>query len=442
MSNAHTLPQTATNRTTSPSLSDDDGRHDPDTGLDRQHLDREQARRRFERSSVHAKDIDYSDSLASNHRSYKTKSRRRRIKENGVEELGDLSDSEDETLTRKLARLRREAEEIKLELEKRQEEPTNKGKTEDDEATEDSVVKLSEMLDGLHTTSKATNGTRETFSHRIAAEPPRPATSERTNAVQKEPTPIEASVSTNSAIASFSDRLTALESTLGLASTPTNTESASILPVLTSLSTQITTLSTNLISSSSSTYTPSDASITSSTQNQSTLPHLDALASRLRTLTAESDKLNVSRKRALDSLHELQEARMRDPIKYARERKAEDPAAANEIARSVFEDSSAKITALYATLPTIKDLQPLLPVVLERLRSLQSIHAGAATAKEDLDEVERRQAETSREIARWTNGLADVEAKMKEYEKVMGENKEVVGNMVGAVETRLAKLEP
>lgn len=131
---------------------------------------------------------------------------------------------------------------------------------------------------------------------------------------------------------------------------------------------------------------------------------------------------------------------MRDPQRYANAGSASD--ASREISKSIFDDSSAKITALYATLPTIQDLQPLLPVVLDRLRSLQGLHAGAATAKEDLDDLERRQAETSRDIDRWTKGLENVETKMNEWEKVMDENRNVVEKMVGEVEGRLGTFEP
>jgi nuclear migration protein JNM1 len=50
-----------------------------------------------------------------------------------MEELGDLSDSEDESLARKLARLKREAEEVKMELQRRDEKKAEgKMKEEDD----------------------------------------------------------------------------------------------------------------------------------------------------------------------------------------------------------------------------------------------------------------------------------------------------------------------
>ena len=143
---------------------------------------------------------------------------------------------------------------------------------------------------------------------------------------------------------------------------------------------------------------------------------------------------------ALESLHDLQEARTRHPSSFNSATAQSDPS--RDQAASHFEDSSAKIAALYATLPTIQDLQPLLPVVLERLRSLHVLHADAAAAKSDLEAVVNQQAATSQEIERWRKGLEDVEAKIAEYQKAVSGNTEVIGKMVEDIEERLARLEP
>jgi nuclear migration protein JNM1 len=425
--NTHQNPQTATIRTSSPSPSDEDGRHDPDAGLDRQHIDRTGARRRFERSAVDAEDVDFSDTLSSNRKSYKT------------------YETEHESLSKKLARLKREAEEIKLELEKRKEGSLpNIEDQEDDGNVEDGVVKLSEMLDSLYTNSRSTN--RTTFiaeaagSRQLPKATPLRADVGGARALDKSGnTPEEASqTSTTTAVAAFADRLSSLESALGLASTPSTSDITSILPTLTSLSTQITTLSTTLASPSLQTSSSGGPS-SGWNQTSGSISHLDALATRLRSLTSESDKLAISRKRALESLHDLQEARMRLPTTFPPTHTNQDTH--RDPAESVLEDSSAKIAALYATLPTIQDLQPLLPVVLERLRSLQFLHADAAGAKGELEEVEKQQAATAQEIERWRKGLEGVEAKMVEYQKVMGKNTEVIEKMVEDVEERLARLE-
>jgi nuclear migration protein JNM1 len=416
-------------RTSSPSPSDDDSRPKPDnevrdSGLVRLHLDRDEARRRFERSDVDARGVNFSDSIAVNKRSYKTTTK--------------LVDGE--TLPRKLARLRWEAEEIQLELDKRKEQPALKDGAEDEEDLEDGVLKLSEILDTLHMKSRSTNGTSRTaeapLSRQLHEATPSGVNTqversqESENSARAEPS----QTSTTAAIAAFADRLSSLESALGLGSVPSTNESNSILPTLASLSTQITALSTTLASSTST------SSSYGRSQTSSSIPHLDAVASRLRNLTSESDKLALSRKRALESLHDLQEARIRLPSSFNSAPAQSDPPHGQ--AASLFEDSSAKIAALYATLPTIQDLQPLLPVVLERLRSLHVLHADAAGAKSDLEEVVNQQAATSQEIERWRKGLEDVEAKMAEYQKVVSGNTEVIGKMVEDIEERLARLEP
>jgi nuclear migration protein JNM1 len=367
--------------------------------------------------------VNFSDSIAANKRSYKTTTK--------------LVDGE--TLPRKLARLRWEAEEIQLEFDKRKEQPALKDGAKDEEDLEDGVLKLSEILDALRMKSRSTNGTTRTAGAPLSSQL-REATpsgmntqversQESEGSAQAEPS----QTSTTAAIAAFADRLSSIESALGLGSVPSTNESHSILPTLASLSTQITALSATLAS-------PSTSTSYSRSQTSSSIPHLEAVASRLRNLTSESDKLALSRKRALESLHDLQEARTRLPSSFSSAATQSDPS--RDQAASLFEDSSAKIAALYATLPTIQDLQPLLPVVLARLRSLHLLHADAAGAKSDLEEVVNQQAATSQEIERWRKGLEDVEAKMAEYQKVVSGNTEVIGKMVEDIEERLARLEP
>jgi nuclear migration protein JNM1 len=310
---------------------------------------------------------------------------------------------------------------------------------EDEEELEDGVLKLSEMLDTLRMKSRSTNGTTRTAEAPLSrqlheATPPGMNTQvERSQGSEGSAQAELLQTSTTAAIAAFADRLSSIESALGLGSVPSTNESHSILPTLASLSTQITALSATLASSSTS------ASYSRS-QTSGSVPHLDAVASRLRNLTSESDKLVLSRKRALESLHDLQEARTRLPSSFNSAATQSDPS--RDQAASLFEDSSAKIAALYATLPTIQGLQPLLPVVLERLRSLHVLHADAAGAKSDLEEVVNQQAATSQEIERWRKGLEDVEAKMAEYRKGVSGNTEVIGKMVEDIEERLARLEP
>jgi len=105
------------------------------------------------------------------------------------------------------------------------------------------------------------------------------------------------------------------------------------------------------------------------------------------------------------------------------------------------DEQSSKITALYHLLPTIQDLQPLLPVVLERLRTLSVIHTGAAQAKGLVDDLESRQREMKEEIGRWREAVEVVEKGMGELEGVMRENVTVLGGRVRGVEEKVGGLE-
>lgn len=65
------------------------------------------------------------------------------------------------------------------------------------------------------------------------------------------------------------------------------------------------------------------------------------------------------------------------------------------------------------------------------------MHAGAAEARTDLEEIESRQAKMEEELKRWGEGLDAVEQGMQEHEKVGKENVGVVKGMVEGLEGRL-----
>ncbi|KAF7503824.1 hypothetical protein GJ744_003214 [Endocarpon pusillum] len=467
--------QTATQRTTSPAPSDefDIGRHDPDAGVDRQRLDRGEARRRFEQSRVDARDANFSDSLNGGRGSYIIRTRRSRRRRDGGFQEGDESDSEDESLGRRLARLKREAEEVKSELQRREKENGEGAKEEDDEGVEDGVEALSRMLNSLGSTLREAQRSNEAAGSKKLASDLHEKTSQ---SGLREPAPPEPSPqpqpSTLTSLATISDRLTAVEGSLGL-STTTPTSSPPILPTLASLTSQITTLSTTL----------SPPSITS--PNATTAPNLnlETLSTRIRDLIAQTDQLTFRRKAATQAAIELRQARLKaatspsaptphhpsystggaSPYLHPQQRPLapsasittnhnnnnnnnnnttshplEQETLSNLLA---YEDQTSKINALYATLPRIQELSPLLPLVLERLRSLQAIHVGAAGVKGDLDAVERQQEEVWRSIEEWKGAVERVEEGLKEGEEIMGRNKEVVEGLVAALEGRLKVLE-
>ncbi|KEF60041.1 uncharacterized protein A1O9_04891 [Exophiala aquamarina CBS 119918] len=491
--------QTGTVRTISPVPSD----HDSGApGLDRQPVDQEGARRRFGASRVDARGVDFSDAIGGSHRSYRTRSSRRRMVKNdkGEDEIVYMSDSEDETLGRKLARLKRETEEVRLQLQKLEQEKDSESEFKDSVEQQqqqqerhleqeeiidrDGVEELSRVLDGLSVKAglKGLGTTEEDFISKLdsnARQQQRQQTKDGTSqwTAAHEPSPHD--TPSLAAVAAFSDRLTALEAALGVASTRAESpRTASILPTLDRLSSQIATLFGAL--------NPPTSNTTASAPH--TTPLLDSVSSKLKTLTNESKALEQSRKSALEALEKLHNTRMNQLVSAnlhinTRPRRGlsnssgpqgnaiglsgyppslsnninNDPSASNtnqqlmdlhrpddeslQITSRVFlEEQAVKVTALYQLLPSIQNLQPLLPVVLERLRALSVIHAGAADAKNGLDEVERKQAEMQAEIKQWREAVEVVEKGILELEESMKGNAKVVGDMVGSLEGRIGSL--
>ncbi|ETN37342.1 uncharacterized protein HMPREF1541_08333 [Cyphellophora europaea CBS 101466] len=428
--------QTDTLRTDSPTPSDDNG---GDERLIRERINTNSARQRFEPTVVSAKDVDFSGTIAAGgRRSYRTKSRRRRRRDY---DDGSGSESEEETVSTRIARLKREAEEVRLELAKKDdgEFKDSVERQQGGETEEEGLEVLNKMLQGIEVPSgptvnrKSEDDFLQSISTSQTAKPDAPK--------------LDAKQSTSSqssalpALAAFADRLTTLESALGLPSV--SSPSQSVLPTLNTLSAQLSTLSTTLAPSGRFSQTSSGVPAAASS--------LDALQTRIRALTIEADKLTASRKAALSSLSDLHEARLRfNQTRQTRDRPASgvgaNPAAIEKTEAGVHSDlflseQSSKITALYQVLPSITELQPLLPIVLERLRSLSIVHAGAAEARGELDDVVRRQSEMKAEVKRWREAVEATEKKMEEMRGEMKENVEVVGGLVKGVEERVKGLQ-
>jgi nuclear migration protein JNM1 len=351
--------------------------------------------------------VDFSDRVTAKRKSYKTSTRRQRTRADGTEEFGDFSDEEDgESLERKLARLRREIEEVKEEFGRRNENKKNIEGAED--AGEQDITSLSKMLDGI---SVAHGGTATSTSAKLAkdlgtgikANGP-PQTSQGTEEPATYTVTYAPTYQQSHALAKAADfdgRLAMLEKVLGLGSTtlPSANGRSAILPTLDTLQRQISVLS------------------------ESTPSSLDSISRRVRTLTLEADKLEESRKSAKAA---------QDALK----------AAGGDIVAEEGEDSEqvAKINALYGTLSTIENLAPLLPSLLDRLRSLRAIHADAATTSQSLERVEKKQVDMAADIKKWSEGLEKVEEAMKAGETVMVGNMQVIEGWVKELEERMEKL--
>lgn len=353
--------------------------------------------------------MDFSERVGGKKRSYRASSRRVRGK------YGEGSDGEEETLERRVARLRREIEEVK-ELAKR--EKDTETQVEGDEEAKD----LSRMLDELEIDDKAPSATAARLQNSLATPLPPKSVSQHQSSGSGEQTTYAASYSpaynpthTLALTSSFDARLNNLESALGLpAISLANTPPPPMLPALDTLAKKL-------------------AMLTSLTPAQ-----LDALSRRGRTLITEAEKLGAARAAARrgqtvsDNTDTTQTSE--DSEEKTQRKGGEDDDAAQQ-------EQESKINSLYGTLGTIERLGPLLPGVLERLRTLRVVHQGAASKHAEIEEALKRQVEMGKEIERWAEGLERVEKAVAEGERVGGENVKAVEGWVRELENRVEKLE-
>lgn len=446
--------QTATVRTDSDH--DDAG---TSSDIDREGVNADQARMHFMGAAVDARDANFSDSISMKRQAYRSKARshRRRRRDDGTEEVGDLSDSEDESLERRLARLRREVEDLKLEMaskdstqgqvvtENNDSQPADKGENKE---LGDGVAELSRALDNLHASSRngqTSYSAAAALSQKLTPESSLPAAG--ANAQQQQSSagspapPTTASTLSQAApssagilshAAAFEGRLALLESSMGISSSSNpfvgdgirEPALQPVLPALDQLASRLGALTGLLVGTNPASGGPSLPGMTT--------PHLEALSTRVRKLTTDAEALASARKRAADAAKASQNARLAN---------SEDGTPGQDGSNFGNDEQTAKIQALYAALPTIQSLHPLLPSVLERLRSLRACHAGAAHAAESLNELEKHQAEMTSEIEQWREGLAAVEEKMSQGEAALRSNVETVEPWVRDLESRMARLD-
>ncbi|PHH54270.1 hypothetical protein CFIMG_003894RA [Ceratocystis fimbriata CBS 114723] len=378
---------------------------DNEGGISRSRLRINEARSRFNPANIDASTVDFSDRVDTKRKSYKTSSRRRRILSDNTEEYGDFSDEEDdESLERKIARLTREVEEAKEQYGKRQlEQQAN------------SEQQLEGKQEALESLGKILEDISRPYGSQVTPHIPRHLTtapaeqSEETEALETTKQDATYTITYNPAyeqthalakVAEFDARLLALEKSLGSNSTlglelDSNGMPRAILPTLDILQKQVSTLS------------------------QASTATLDSISRRVRSLTQEADQLTKSRKEAKEAQEALDGAKEGDGSC----------------------DQESKINALYGTLPTIENLAPLLPSILDRLRSLRTIHSDAASASDILSRVEKQQTEMALELKQWREGLTKIETAIQEGSTTMQGNTKVMEEWVKDLEARVAKFE-
>ena len=192
-------------------------------------------------------------------------------------------------------------------------------------------------------------------------------------------------------VTDFDSRLTALEQTLGTTSlfdaNNSNAIATPILPTLTLLDHQLAALSTS-----------------------TSLSNLETASARLSKLRAET---SISRPTSSSSSAEQAE---------------------------ISSDDLTKLQSLYTLLPTLQSLAPTVPALLTRLHSLRTLHAGAANAASELEDVEKGQMEMESELKAWREGLEKVEQAVGEASEANGRNGKVVEAWVRELEGRVGKL--
>lgn len=321
------------------------------------------------------------------------------IEEEDEEEWSD--EDAEEGLERKLARLRREVQEVQADFERRRrtEGEQNGQPGEKDKDTGTGIAELSKALDTLRVSQRDAVSAHAYLARQLA-EPPMPsrqitAPAENSAPVSQSPNFDPRDAQTLAQVADFDTRLSSLERALGLDShdlaSATSTPIAPILPTLSLLDKQV-------------------ALLTSS----ETLPHLEALTQTLQSASQASAAKATST--------------------------TTEEAAATRGTTLTPEDIT-KLHSLYALLPTLSSLSPTLSPLLARLRSLRTLHASAAGAAQTLEDVERRQVEMEKDIQDWRAGLEKVEGAIKGAEKGMRDNTGVVEGWVKELEGRIKGLQ-
>lgn len=416
-------------RSNSPNTEQDE---DEANGIDRHRLDPDEARTHFLTSDE--RDPNRSSRISSKRKSYRSSSKKRRrdgLKLNGLVNGVELSsDEEEESLERRLARLRREIAEVKEEYESK--EKLEETPTEESKNKRGVLHALSKVLDSVNSSSSAgQDGAAITLTKRLLSgtKPNLPAeVGAAKGDIQQNVNSSTSTVSyapgyqeghNLSKVSEFDSRLALIETALGIDAIPLPSQDRSgataVIPSLETLDKQLTTLSTSTDSS------------------------LEAIGRRMRQLTQSAEKLEQAREAARAAHEVLQLEALAPSCNDDRLDTSKDVPK-----YSIFEDveTTAKINALYGTLSTIESLAPMLPSVLDRLRSLRTLHADAATASQTLAKVESRQEDMKEELQGWREGLEKVETAMQEGEQTMKANTEMIEGWVKELEQRIQRLSP
>ena len=395
-----------------------------DTGISRRRLDPNEARSHFLPSEQASLEIGYIGRVKSKRRAHQESGKRAWERETEQVAVGDSSEDDEGTLEVKLVRLRREVAEVKAAFERKKTQGTT-SKRVLPESSIDSVNELEEVLGSIGPRDPRTaDGAAARLARRLnyAAEVrPNPAHVADDNGNNAEPdqmytfsyAPTYDQERAIAKVADFDKRLTILESVLGIDAiafpSQARPQAKAVLPALEQIDRQISIVA------------------------NSTDSKLDAVNRRVKQLTQDAQRLTDARKSAKAAQEALSSTRdvSRSSLSTESEKDSQGMAGIED------PEHISKVNALYGTLPTIESLSPVLPSLLDRLRSLRSLHVEAAIANQSLVDIESRQAATADDLSNWRDGLEKVEKMFEQGQKTMGENMSAVEGWVKELEQRL-----
>ena len=378
-----------------------------DTGISRSRLETSQARNRFQPARVDARGVDFSDNISAQRRSYRTSTRGQR---RGGEVLGDDSGDDQESFSRKLLRVKREAEELQAEFQRRLDSGDQRKIEERD--PKEIMEYISNTVDVVY--ARRRGGIRgaeallQRSMNRFDSYPDFDPSRLITKAIESQP-PIPGSHIQRSQLdyvldqaAEIDTRLSALEKSLGLdGSNMPDIGKKSTFPIFVTLEKLEQTIDTLAEASSG---------------------NLDTVAQQVRKLIQDAEQLKDLRLEA-----------MRDEMSMGKSSSSNAPNAEEA-------ERQSKVNALYGALPTIDKLSPVLPIILERIRTLRLVHTTTFQADEILTNLEKRQAKQEDEIHKWRTSLDNVLTDVKNDQENLAHNMKVVSDWVKNLEVRIEKL--
>ncbi|KAG4302259.1 hypothetical protein PCK1_001531 [Pneumocystis canis] len=155
------------------------------------------------------------------------------------------------------------------------------------------------------------------------------------------------------------------------------------------------------------------------------LPTLSHLNSKIKLLTSSQSYIDSITKKVKDLVTEME---------ILSEKKSKlDP----EVTESASISQEQKIDALYSSLETIESIFPILPNLLDRLKALRIVHADAATVTTGFKDCTERQKIIQEELIELKDTLERVESTMKESKGIIQSNMKEIENMVKELEQKI-----